>query len=981
MQQGHPGTQDILAGSTSTDAVVTRGGVVPEPQPPLANGSFVNFESPQVKPLALNPAGTRLFATNTPNNTLLVIDTTTIPMQQLAAIPVGLDPVSVAVQPGTNGRIVWVANFISDNVSIVDVALGTVAAVVEVGDEPVSILFDAAGTHAFVVIQGSPPAGPGEPIVQEGALVAIDTTTLAVVDNLFLDSNRPRAAAYNPATNQVIVAALHSGNNTTVVGEPIVFNLAGGGAASAPFLLAVQLFSQTTGIFAASPELGPVWPDVSSNPTVGPSPLVQRIVSDSGGGWQQVVAVLSIDDGMGNLIPDPAMVAQMNLELGITNAAFAIRQIIDDAKDTLDHDLIVVDVSDPAGLGLNIVNMLGGVGTTLTGMGINSSGELFVANMEPRNTVRLEPGLRGHIVDHEIVIVINPQIPAAFVLPTDLHAGIPNFNDASQVNPLAQLFSLANPTDIVFDGDRPAAFVASLGVGRVAALDGFTASVLGRVDVGRGPRGLALDSAADLLYVMNRTDLTINRIDVSNPGNMLVIETLALFNPEPKVVKNGRDFLYSTRFTNNFASSCAVCHIDATLDHLPWDLGDPTGGPQPPPPNLPALANHPLKGPMVTLSLQGLDRHEPLHWRADKVVFQDFNGAFDGLLGGSQIPAEDMDAFAAFTKTIEYGPNPFRNRNDTFKDPTAAVGLNQFMASCNGCHNVNHGGALLGPTGDLGIILTGPPIFAQLQLVTQLRGIHKKFRSDLYNGTSLIHDGREERETTLPPVNCGVGPPVAACTDHPLCTFIRTFFQNFYCVPGTVEGVIAYCEAFPTNVKPVVGWQVKPSSPALPQEVFDINTMITQNAMLPSRCDVVVKGIVGGQPRGFVLIAADPGVLFRSDLGALRTLDDLLGLINSGASLVFTAVPPGSGPRIGVDQDADGLLDGLDPMPQINNDADVNLNGVADGDDLQPFLAVILNPNAAPDGPFQAADANNDGLVNLEDIDSVISILLTGGPF
>ena len=96
---------------------------------------------------------------------------------------------------------------------------------------------------------------------------------------------------------------------------------------------------------------------------------------------------------------------------------------------------------------------------------------------------------------------------------------------------------------------------------------------------------------------------------------------------------------------------------------------------------------------------------------------------------------------------------------------------------------------------------------------------------------------------------------------------------------------------------------------------------------------------------------------------------------------MFTAVPPGSGPRIGVDQDADGLLDGLDPMPLVNNDADVNLNGVADGDDLQPFLTVILDPNTAPDGPFQAADANNDGVVDLQDIDSVISILLTGGPF
>jgi len=413
---------------------------------------------------------------------------------------------------------------------------------------------------------------------------------------------------------------------------------------------------------------------------------------------------------------------------------------------------------------------------------------------------------------------------------------------------------------------------------------------------------------------------------------------------------------------------------------MPWDLGDPVGGLQPPPPNLPGLSNHPLKGPMVTLSLQGLDNHEPLHWRGDHPLFQDFNGAFDALLGGSQIPSDDMDAYAAFIKTINYGPNPFRNRDDTFKDPNAAIGLTQFIASCDGCHEVNHGGALSGVNGDGGFSLAGAPVFGQLQLVTQMRGIHRKFRSDHYNGAGIIHDGREERETNLPPVDCG-GVFVPACTDHPLCTFIRTFFQGFYCVPGIVDGVIAYCEAFPTNVKPVVGWQVKPSMPAQAQEVADINTMIAQNAMIPSRCDVIAKGIVGGQLRGFVLIATDPGVLFRSDLGALLTLNDILALVNNGASLVFTAVPPGSGPRIGVDEDADGILNGLDPMPQVNNDADVNLDGVVDGLDIQPFLTVIFNPAAAADPAFQAADANNDGVVNILDVDSVVSIMLNGSLF
>jgi len=44
------------------------------PDSPLATGSFVNFESPPIEPLAFDAAGNRLYAANTPNNSLVVLD-------------------------------------------------------------------------------------------------------------------------------------------------------------------------------------------------------------------------------------------------------------------------------------------------------------------------------------------------------------------------------------------------------------------------------------------------------------------------------------------------------------------------------------------------------------------------------------------------------------------------------------------------------------------------------------------------------------------------------------------------------------------------------------------------------------------------------------------------------------------------------------------------------------------------------------------
>ena len=70
--------------------------------------------------------GTRLFAVNTPNQTLSVFDLTVATSPQLIAeIPVGLEPVSV--NPA-NDDIAWVVNQLSNSISIVSVSKGIVLA-------------------------------------------------------------------------------------------------------------------------------------------------------------------------------------------------------------------------------------------------------------------------------------------------------------------------------------------------------------------------------------------------------------------------------------------------------------------------------------------------------------------------------------------------------------------------------------------------------------------------------------------------------------------------------------------------------------------------------------------------------------------------------------------------------------------------------------------------------------------------------------
>ena len=84
--------------------------------------SFANFESSQTNPIRLSPDGTRLFAVNTPNNSVSVFDVTKPASPRLIVeIPVGIEPVSV--NPRTDDEA-WVVSQVSNSISVVSVSKG-----------------------------------------------------------------------------------------------------------------------------------------------------------------------------------------------------------------------------------------------------------------------------------------------------------------------------------------------------------------------------------------------------------------------------------------------------------------------------------------------------------------------------------------------------------------------------------------------------------------------------------------------------------------------------------------------------------------------------------------------------------------------------------------------------------------------------------------------------------------------------------------
>ena len=63
------------------------------PQVLSAQPAFVAFESGHVRPIALSPAGDRLFVVNTPDNTLEIFDVSAAGLTYSASVPVGMEPV------------------------------------------------------------------------------------------------------------------------------------------------------------------------------------------------------------------------------------------------------------------------------------------------------------------------------------------------------------------------------------------------------------------------------------------------------------------------------------------------------------------------------------------------------------------------------------------------------------------------------------------------------------------------------------------------------------------------------------------------------------------------------------------------------------------------------------------------------------------------------------------------------------------------
>jgi YVTN family beta-propeller protein len=577
-----------------------------------------------------------------------------------------------------------------------------------------------------------------------------------------------------------------------------------------------------------------------------------------------------------------------------------------------DNDVAAISTSS-----LSVTGYYSHLGTDNLGLTVNPvSGTLYVANMDALNIIHFETTLNGHIVNHRITSV-NPGNSATQFW--DLNPGI---DYGVLPNPSALASALAMPTSLVMEPSGRYLYIAAFGTDRIGILDTTNGSVAGMIEIDpqaagsvvnpvskRGPRGLALNSPANLLYALNRISNTISVVNLQN--NIVSSEIPAgSFDPTPLIIRNGRGFLYDHKLSGNGTGACATCHIDAEMDLIAWDLGDPSGSMGSLQQGSQKFTFHPMKGPMTTQTLRGLLNTEPFHWRGDKPSFLFFNGAFAALLGGSQISEADMTAFTNFINTVAYMPNPNQNLDRTLPAAVALpdvpgrtanpnTGLDLFQntpigqssaQTCDTCHSFPGVGS------NLQVRLPGGnPAIDQPLKMAQLRNMYQKTNLNFkpggvsVNGFGYNHDG----------------------AINGLFAFLgQSKFPTFeHNIPDKMA-LEAFELCFDTGMAPAVGYSRTLTANSVNSTPAQSDWSTLQSQASVGNADLIAIGTIQGQHHGLLYQPATNN--YETDTTGLGpfTQTQLATFVQNGDVLTIMGVPSGSGVRMGIDRNLDGVLNG-----------------------------------------------------------------------
>jgi hypothetical protein len=189
--------------------------------------------------------------------------------------------------------------------------------------------------------------------------------------------------------------------------------------------------------------------------------------------------------------------------------------------------------------------------------------------------------------------------------------------------------------------------------------------------------------------------------------------------------------------------------------------------------------------------------------------------------------------------------------------------------------------------------------------------------------------------------------------DGSVDTLFRFVSSSLFDINNNEQSQVeAFMIAFDTDLAPVVGQQITLTATNAGTAGPRIDLMLTRcgtgfaskilvdlNGGPVKECDLIAKLAQGGNPRGYVYNVAD--AKFEPDDGGVAITDTALRALAGTANqeITYTAAPPGSGYRMGINRDLDDHLDDPDNCPSVpNNDQDdTDSDGLGDVCDPTPL--------------------------------------------
>lgn len=447
------------------------------------------------------------------------------------------------------------------------------------------------------------------------------------------------------------------------------------------------------------------------------------------------------------------------------------------------------------------------------------------------------------------------------------------------------------------------------------------AALRSRPDDGFGPRGLALNERAGVIYVYNRADNTVQAYRLPDDGGVASPAGPVLpagFDPTPAVVKAGRRHFIDAGNSASGLVSCNTCHADGQNDGLAWDLRDFTG-------DLPKAAesrevDNVIK---VTMDLRGIEATPPYHWRGDRDDLADFNTVHEVLFGGRRLPPAKVRELEAYVFALALPPNPRQDERRGLS-PKALAGFGCFVSpaashqvsvstagfptngadpagrmavTCRDCHAMEGG------------LATNNQIINEVRFpvpsaTTQLQGMFDKRRDNSFYAGAV-----------RPVSGWGFG-------NHGFFTSVFDFAGMFEELTAEQKEFLdAFLHELDTGMAPAAayawtGHGEKVAGYLIPQaEAGNI--------------DLVARARIGDKDAGFLY---DPRRrVFRADTEKIGDLP-----YERLASATFLGVPVGSGWRLGIDRDLDFLPDGDEAAHGASTSAaDTDGDGFPDGHEVR----------------------------------------------